>query len=138
MRILFWSLLLWLIVRTFVFQVCKVPTASMKNTLNEGDYILVNKLAYGPRIPITPFAIPFSDAYIDWQLPYFRLPGFSKVKRNDIIVFNYPQEDELPVDHRKLYVKRCIGLPGDEVKIMNAVVYVNGQKAEDPNALLNS
>ncbi len=97
MRIVFWSVLLWLFVRVFVFQVFKVPSPSMNNTLKEGDYILVNKLAYGVRIPITPFSLPFGDIYIESiQLPYMRIPGFTDVKHNDIIVFNYPMEDFYP------------------------------------------
>ena len=73
MRILFLSVFIWLFIRVFIFQIFKVPTPSMNNTLKEGDYILVNKLAYGTRIPITPLSLPFGDTYVDWiQIPYLR------------------------------------------------------------------
>jgi signal peptidase I len=135
MRIVFWSLLIALLIRTFIFQVYKVPTASMKNTLKEGDYILVDKLAYGPRIPITLLALPFGDIYSDLiRLPYLRIPGFSKVKHNDIIVFNYPLETDLPVDLRKPYVKRCIALPGDTLEIKKGKILLNGKPAADEHA----
>src|SRR4051812_18696025 len=126
MRIVFWSLLIALLIRTFIFQVYKVPTASMKNTLKEGDYILVDKLAYGPRIPITPLSFPFGNIYSELlQLPYIRVPGFSSVKRNDIIVFNFPLETEVPFDLQKPYVKRCVALPGDTLQINEAKIFVN-------------
>jgi signal peptidase I len=135
MRVFFWSILLCLVIRTFIFQVYKVPSASMKNTLNEGDYILVNKLAYGSRIPFTFFGIPFSAVYIDQlQLPYLRIPGFSKVKHDDIIVFNYPLDAELPVDLRKPYVKRCIALPGDTLRINGGKIFINGKAVPDEHA----
>ena len=130
MRIAFWSLLLWLFVRIFIFQSFQIPSSSMHPTLVEGDHIFVNKLAYGARIPITPLSLPIGKTYIDWiQIPYLRLPGFSSVKRNDIIVFNYPMEDEAPIDEKKEYVKRCIGLPGDTIKIKNGIVTINHELA---------
>ena len=96
----------------------------MQPTLMEGDMILVNKLAYGARIPLTPLSLPSGNTYIDWQLPYMRMPGFSDVQRNDVIVFNFPLEDDLPVDHRKGYVKRCVGIPGDTLSIVDGIVKV--------------
>ncbi|MCW3071695.1 MAG: lepB [Bacteroidetes bacterium] len=96
----------------------------MQPTLVEGDRIFVNKLAYGPRIPITPLSLPSGNMYVDWQLPYMRLPGFSEVQRNDVIVFNYPMDDDLPVDHRKGYVKRCVAIPGDTLSIRDGIVKI--------------
>ena len=137
MRVIFWSLILWLSIRIFVFQVFKIPTSSMNNTLKEGDYILVNKLAYGTRIPITPLALPFGTIYSDAiQLPYLRLLGYSSVNYNDIIVFNFPLEDELPVDCRQEYVKRCVGLPGDTLQLKKGVVFINQKKNSDPDSIL--
>jgi signal peptidase I len=108
----------------------------MENTLHPGDVLLVNKLAYGPRLPITLLSIPFlhgnlpgenhAKSYIKWlQLPYVRIPGFSKPKRGDIIVFNYPLDNDHPTDHKSFYVKRIIALPGDVVKIENGNLYIN-------------
>ncbi|MBI3239877.1 MAG: signal peptidase I [Flavobacteriia bacterium] len=131
-RIVFWSFLSWLIFRSCVMQVYKVPTGSMNNTFQEGDYIVVNKLAYGARTPMTPLSLPFGHTYLDWiSFSYHRLPGFSSIQRDDILVFNYPAEKDLPIDHRKEYVKRCVGLAGDVISIKKGIVYVNGRKRNE-------
>ncbi len=120
--------------KAFFFDVLTIPSGSMSNSLLSGDYIVVNKLAYGPRIPNTLLAIPFmhstipfsenSKSYLDWiQLPYYRIGNISKVKRNDILVFNYPMEDA-PVDQRTYYVKRCVGIPGDNLSVVNGEVSI--------------
>lgn len=129
LKILFWSLLLWLVLRLLLFQGFKVPTASMSKTFKEGDYIVVNKMAYGARLPMTPLSIHVAGKqyFLDvLQLPYCRVPGYSHVERNDILVFNLPTEYTLPVDERKNYVKRCIGLPGECLVIQDGKVYING------------
>lgn len=137
MRVAFWSIIVWLFIRIFIFQIFKIPTASMNNTLKEGDYILVNKLAYGTRIPITPLSLPIGNTYIDWiQIPYLRIPGYTDVAYNDIIVFNFPLEEDSPVDHRQEYVKRCIGLPGDTIQIIEGVVFVNSKKITESENIL--
>ncbi len=101
----------------------------MYGTLWEGDYVLVNKVAYGARLPITPLSI--NKNYIDFHFPYLRLPGYSKIKRNDVLVFNYPPEDDsLPIDIKQEYVKRCVAIAGDSIKIVNGQVFVNDIKAE--------
>ncbi|MGQ0827650.1 MAG: signal peptidase I [Bacteroidota bacterium] len=131
-RILFFALITWLFIRIFLFQIFQVPTASMKKTFTEGDYIFVNKPAYGPRIPITPLSIPGGNLYIDWiQILYLRFPGYSSVNYNDVTVFNYPLDDHLPIDKRKEYVKRCVALPGDSVEIKNGIVYINKNEIKE-------
>lgn len=128
-RLIFWSFFTWLIVRSCVVQFYKVPTGSMNNTLKEGDYIVVNKLAYGPRLPMTPLSLPFGHTYVEWiSWSYYRFPGYSSIQRNDMLVFNYPAEKNTPIDHRKEYVKRCIALAGDVVEIRKGMVFVNGKK----------
>jgi signal peptidase I len=123
----------WLFIRAFFFQAVYIPSASMENTLREGDYIVVNKLAYGPRLPITLFSLPFLDSYLDWiVLPYMRIPGYSEVRHNDVVVFNLPAEDERPVDMRKLYIKRCAGLPGDTFRIVEGEILINGKPLAVP------
>jgi len=106
----------------------------MEKTLLTGDYIIVNKLSYGPRIPMTPLSLPFfhqqiaehTKSFLDWiSLPYTRLFGEPDVERNDVIVFNYPMETEYPVDQRTHYIKRCVALPGDTLEIKNGLAYVN-------------
>lgn len=127
-KFLFYSFLLWLFIRVFIFQVSQIPSDSMEYTLIEGDRVIVNKSAYGVRLPITPLSASFlsKSFFIDWlKLPYFRLPGYSSVKRNDIVVFNFPLESDLPIDERKEYIKRCVGIPSDTLTIKNGVLYIN-------------
>jgi len=134
------------IIRTFVIQGFFIPSQSMDPTLQSGDFIFISKFHYGARMPITPIALPFMHqnmpfsqnrkAYWDKvQLPYFRFSGFSEVKRNDVLVFNYPMEEERPVDKRSYYVKRCIGLPGDRLEIKAKQVYINGLLHEESENL---
>lgn len=92
------------IIRTFFLEAFTIPTSSLEKSLMVGDFLFVNKLAYGPKIPQTPIAFPFAHhtlpftettkSYLEWiKLPYMRLPGMSKVKNGDIVVFNYPDGD---------------------------------------------
>jgi signal peptidase I len=128
MQILFWSFAIYLLMRTFIFQSYSVPSNSMNNTLKAGDYIFVNKLAYGARIPMTPLTIPFSNVYWEGiQLPYFRTIGYSKIKQQDIVVFNFPLDNGLPIDQRQNYVKRCIAVAGDTLEINKGVVFINNK-----------
>ncbi len=228
------------IIRTYVFEPFQIPTGSMEKTLLVGDFLFVNKLAYGPKVPVTPLSYPLVHNTIPWvniksyttleKGSYTRLPGFGKVNRNDVVVFNYPSGDtavydprmpdglmghdyhgivneeafyqfnssaengqkyrELndkllkqgktkqeadsltndifyryfietnwkwkqlareklargefpgepngmshggliyrPVDKRENYIKRCVGIPGDRLKIVNSILYVNGKSA---------
>lgn len=117
----------------------------MEKSLMVGDFIVVSKLHYGPRIPVTPLSFPFAHqtfpftevpSYLDWiEIPYMRIPGFSSVKNNDIIVFNWPIETEHPVDQRKHFVKRCIAVPGDTLKIENGLVFINNKLLPEPEGL---
>jgi signal peptidase I len=122
-RYVFWTIIVLIVIRIFLFQSFNVPGVSMKNNLNEGDYIIVNKLAYGARIPVTPFSI--GSYYINISLPYVRIPGYSMIKKNDILVFNAPTETEKPIDHRTPTVKRCIALPGENIAIKYGQIFVN-------------
>ena len=108
----------------------------MENCMLPGDFVWVNKIAYGPRFPQTLLALPFSKdrlpftrntpSYVDWiELPYFRLPGYTHIKRNDVVVFNYPAEDGVPVDKKTNFVKRCVALPGDTLMIRDKTIFVN-------------
>lgn len=232
------------IIRTYVFEPFKIPTGSMEKTLLVGDFLFVNKLAYGPKVPVTPLSFPLVHNFIPIidvksyttleTCNYTRMPGFGHVKRYDVVVFNYPSGDTAvydprmpfglmghdyygiinneamdlwldskqseieayaftnlgrtdnetygyarhyflvnksddyinnlaywqnkaryrlgveklakdpstgetishygliyrPVDKRENYIKRCVGLPGDEIEIINAVLYVNGKPAD--------
>lgn len=93
-----------LIIRTFIFEAYTIPTSSMEKSLLVGDFLIVSKMSYGPKIPNTPIAFPFvhntlpwsktTKSYVEWlKLPYYRFAGLGDVKRNDAVVFNYPAGD---------------------------------------------
>jgi signal peptidase I len=94
------------IIRTFVFEAYTIPTESMEKTLLVNDFLFVNKMSYGPRIPQTPLSFPFVHNIMPFttttpsyttlvQLPYTRLPGFQEVIRNEVVVFNFPAGDTI-------------------------------------------
>lgn len=125
------------IIRSFFIEAYTIPTPSMEETLMVDDYLFVSKLNYGPRVPITPVFFPLAhntlpfiggNSYLSWpQLPYFRLPGWQKIRNNDIVVFNWPADEGRPVDRKENYIKRCIAIPGDSMRIVNRDVYINGR-----------
>ncbi|MEX0639019.1 MAG: signal peptidase I [Balneolaceae bacterium] len=118
-----------IILRTFFFGAYRIPTPSMEQTLMTGDFLLVSKLAYGARTPMT-LSVPFTDIYVPGvDVPWTRLPGFSEVERNDIVVFNYPI-DSGPVSMKTNYIKRAVGMPGDSLEIRDKQLFVNGETAE--------
>jgi signal peptidase I len=116
--------------RLLVLSIFNIPSDSMVGTLWVGDRILVSKLHYGPRLPASPFEVPWlnvlfylsSDANekvdLEWWKPC-RLKGLGSVQQGDVVVFN------LPGDKKNTYIKRCIGLPGDTLKIVKSEVSVN-------------
>ena len=131
-----------LFIRAFLIETYIIPTASMSKTLQTGDYIVASKFHYGARLPVTPLAVPFTQTTLPFsgmksyseliQLPYFRFPGISAIKRNDLVVFNWPMQEKKPVDRRENYIKRCVGMPGDTLEITDAILYINGEKAFEP------
>lgn len=134
------SLIRWLLLEPFT-----IPTASMEKSLLVGDFLFVSKMHYGTRIPKTPVQVPLTHqkiwgteipSYTDAvQLPYYRLPGFTDVERNDVVVFNYPVEFEYPSDLKTNYIKRAIAIPGDEFRIEAGVLTVNGEAAPLPEEM---
>ena len=135
------------LIRGLFIEAYTIPTGSMERSLLVGDFLFVSKVNYGARTPMTPVAFPFAHhtmpiintkAY--WEgikLPYYRLPGLGKIKNNDVVVFNYPMDADAPlsrpVDKRENYIKRCIGIGGDTIKIIDGAVYVNRKLADQPN-----
>jgi signal peptidase I len=103
------TVLLLLFLTTSLVQAYVIPTGSMEDTLLIGDHLLVDKLSYAPGGPISRHLLPYED-----------------VKRGDIIVFRYP------VDISQTFVKRCIGVPGDRIRLENKDVYLNGVKLYEP------
>jgi signal peptidase I len=151
------------LVRTFLFELFMIPTGSMERSLLVGDFLVVSKFHYGTRVPMVPICLPFvhnklpyvnAKSYIDWiTIPYMRLPGISKVKRNQPFVFNYPADDVHPNNPqlgpievpsmKENYIKRCVAIPGDTFEIRNsnsehAQIYINGKKGENPPDMLFS
>ncbi len=187
------------LINIFLFQNYRIPTGSMEKSLLIGDHLFVSKVAYGPRMPNTPIAVPFTHNTMpltrgkSWseliKRPYRRLGGLRQIERYDPVVFNFPEGDTVvienqavsyyeivrgyardlriqdgmegraerddghylsrarreiksgstvvyrPVDRRDNYVKRCVGLPGDTLEIINGVVVVNGVPEEDSGKL---
>ncbi len=117
---LVWAAVVAFLIKVFLFEAYRIPTGSMENTLLVGDFLLVTKFTYGAT---TPRNIPFTNI----RIPYFRLPGFKDPKPGDIIVFDFPGErDEKESPEVLNYIKRCVALPGDEIKVVNKVLYRNG------------
>ncbi len=169
------------LIRTFVFEAYVIPTSSMEKTLLVQDFLFVSKIAYGPRIPNTPLSVPFVHNYLPFgssgksyseaiKIPYTRWFA-SPVKRNDCVVFNFPEGDTVinlpdyqsanpyydlirnydgtfnentrqniltnsdypiavhPVDKTDNYIKRCVGIAGDSLKIINGILYINNEPA---------
>ena len=148
---LLFAIIVATLVHTYVVQPYTIPTSSLEKSLLIGDFLFVSKLNYGPRVPMTTVALPMvhdsipltkRKSYLSWpQLPYFRLPAFEKIKRTDIVVFNWPVDTVhyfyepkgrpgviKPIDKKSNYVKRCVGIPGDSLSIKDGYVYINGKK----------
>ena len=136
-------------VHNYFFQPYIIPTGSLEKSLLIGDFLFVSKFHYGARVPSTTIAFPMvhdtlplikNRSYLKKpQLPYMRFPKFQKIKRNDIVVFNWPADTvrqffvkeaavKKPTDKKSNYVKRCVGLPGDNLEIKKGFVYIDGEK----------
>ena len=103
------TIILLLFGTTSLVQAFVIPTGSMEDTLLIGDHLLVDKLAYAPAGPISKHILPYT-----------------RLKRGDIIVFRYP------VDIKQTFVKRCIGLPGDRIRLINKQLILNGKAVREP------
>ena len=135
------------LVHNYFIQPYIIPTGSLEKTLLIGDFLFVSKFHYGARTPTSAVSFPMvhdtipiikTRSYLKKpQLPYFRLPGFQEVKRNDIVVFSWPADTvrkffvkekgiKKPIDKKSNYVKRCVGIPGDTLEIINGFVHING------------
>lgn len=174
LEIIILAIVVAFLLRLFALEAYMIPTSSMEKTINVGDYIFVNKLRYGPRMPMTLFSVPFvhntlpftsRPSYKTWtELKYNRLPGYSRVRNFDVVVFNFPEGDTVipdltdknetfytlarkigrdsllkqfrifvrPLDKKENYIKRCIGIPGDTLRILHGKAYINGYKEREP------
>jgi len=99
------------ILRCFLFELFAIPTSSMESSLMVGDYLAVNKVTYGARVPMTPLAIPFvhhtipftkfTKSYVEWvKLPYMRFPKINSIERGNAVVFNYPDGDTVVLERQ--------------------------------------
>jgi signal peptidase I len=135
------------LIRWLIMEAYTIPTPSMENSLLVGDFLFVSKFHYGTRTTTTPLQVPLTHqkiwfteipSYLDWiKLPQYRLPGISKVKREDVVVFNVPPKElneykDYPVDLKTNYIKRCVAIPGDTIKVWDKQVYINGQPEKNP------
>lgn len=163
------------IIRIFFIEAYVIPSPSMEKTLLVGDYLFVSKTAYGPRVPNTPLSFPFvhhslpftnnmKKSFLTWiELPYKRLAGFGQIKRNDVVVFNFPEGDTVvlqnqeasyyqlvrhfgresvwsnndivvrPVDKKENYIKRCVAISGDIIQVKNGKLFVNNKPGFTPD-----
>jgi len=162
-------------IRMFLFEAYVIPTPSMEGTLKVGDFLFVSKPSYGLRLPMTVVQFPlihnrFSnnrgllgrESYLEEpSLPYYRLPGWDKVERNSLVVFNFPAGDSVvitpdriwdiyqwrrnpendrkkpsivtrPMDKKDHYIKRCVAVAGDSLQIRGGQLFLNGQPAVNP------
>ena len=172
------------VIRGLYLEAFTIPTSSMERKLLIGDFLFVNKMAYGARVPNTPVSFPFthhsfpesipfvggSQSYLEWiKFPYTKLPKMGDVERNDCVVFNFPAGDTVaieepariyeqmirdraitfdvsekearvlldknftikarPVDKKENYIKRCVGLPGDKLEIVDSKLLINNDDA---------
>lgn len=137
------------LVHTYFIQPYVIPTPSLERTLRVGDLLFVSKFHYGARTPMTAIAAPMVHdtlpvlnvpSYLNKpQIPYFRLPGFKKINRNEIVVFSWPADTvrrffkvekgvRKPIDKKSNYVKRCVGLPGDSLAVIDGHVFIDGKQ----------
>ncbi len=142
------------LVHTYFIQPYVIPTGSLERTLRVGDLLFVSKFHYGARVPMTTLAAPMvhdtlpvlhTRSYLKKpQLPYMRLPGFQQVNRNDLVVFSWPADTvrqffraesrvDKPIDKKSNYVKRCVGVPGDSLQVIDGYVYINGKQLQLPD-----
>ncbi len=144
------------LVHTYFMRPYVIPSSSLEKTLLIGDFLLVSKFHYGARVPMTPIALPMVHDSIPVvhkgsyfkkpQLPYMRLPGLQKIKRNEIVVFNWPADTLAtmwgdnsgkytykPTDKKTNYVKRCVAIAGDTLQIIDGKIHINGEPSIMPD-----
>ena len=130
------AFLLAIFFRVFVAEVYTIPSSSMEQTLLPGDKVLVSKLRYGPYMPASLKEVPWLNVFYarnnQKQSKYRetgrRLKGCGQYQRNDVMVFKHPR-------NHQAYVKRCVGLPGDSLRLRGETLYANGKQVQLPPTL---
>lgn len=131
------------VIRTFFIEAFTIPTSSLEKSLMVGDYLFVSKMSYGAKIPNTPLAFPFAHhtlpgtqsvkSYLEWiKIPYYRLPGFRKVKNGDYVVFNYPDGDTVALNMQDRSYYQVVR---DEAENIKNYVEQNGKKISKEESL---
>ncbi len=123
------ALMIAFLVMYFVFQAFKIPSESMLNTMRIGDHLFVNKFVFGTRLPVlstnqTGSGVKIGNKYFNVKMKRFFVK--KEPKRGEMIVFAFPE------DTSKDFIKRCIGLSGDKIEIVDKVLYVNDVKQDEP------
>tara|TARA_A100000164_G_C21909097_1_gene774669 strand:- start:332 stop:2029 length:1698 start_codon:yes stop_codon:yes gene_type:complete len=147
------AVILATIVHTYFIQPYIIPTGSLEKSLLVGDFLFVSKFHYGARVPQTAVSFPMvHDTIIGTgirsylkkpQIPYLRIPGFQKIKRNEIVTFSWPADTvrqffvkekgvKKPIDKKSNYVKRCVAIPSDTLEIKNGIIFINGKRSIMP------
>jgi len=142
------------LVHNYFIQPYIIPTGSLEKSLLIGDFLFVSKFHYGARAPMTAVSVPMVHDTVPGlkirsylkkpQFPYLRLPGLQKINRNEIVVFSWPADTvrqffvrekrvDKPIDKKSNYVKRCVGIPGDTLEIIDGFVHTNGSKNQLPD-----
>ncbi len=129
--------------RLFLLDLYKIPSESMKDTLSKGDVIILNKLAYGPRLPSSISEIPWVNIWFPQKkvkrkdMPNvnynnIRFNGTTNIKQGDIVVFNAVLSKKNGFVFKETLVKRCVGLAGDKIEIINGEIYTNNIQYNNP------
>ena len=142
------------LVHNYFIQPYIIPTGSLEKSLLIGDFLFVSKFHYGARAPMTAVSVPMVHDTVPGlkirsylkkpQFPYLRLPGLQKINRNEIVVFSWPADTvrqffvrekrvDKPIDKKSNYVKRCVGIPGDTLEIIDGFVHTNRSKNQLPD-----
>jgi signal peptidase I len=118
-KAILWTLVIFFVIRTFLFEAYRIPSGSMIPTLLVGDWLFVNKLAYGPHVPFTNI----------------NLPGYAEPERGDVVVFVSPTQFDQPEDPHPTLVKRLVAVAGDTVFMRGSVFHLNGEPRPQPDAM---
>ncbi|MDQ6827630.1 MAG: signal peptidase I [Gemmatimonadota bacterium] len=110
LRSIAFVIVVWLFIRTFFVEAFRIPSGSMEPTLLVGDFLFVNKLVFGPHIPLTSI----------------RLPGYGDPRRGDVVVYTSPYQAFNPQDPTPTVVKRVVGVGGDTLYMRQGLLYLNG------------
>jgi len=123
-------------IRMMFFETIRITTSAMSENQSIGNRLIIEKWSMGARMPLS-IGIPFVSDELNGKKTYFsisnfpfRFYGFKKIKRNDLLAFNCPIENDKPIDMRLLLLSRCVGLPGEYIQLKGVQLYINNQKID--------